>query len=62
MSANEEQQTDQAESAKVLKRLLELGILTEVRPPLTQRTRREEREPIPIQGKPVSEEILEDRR
>lgn len=46
----------------VLRRLLELGIVTEIRSPLTPDAIREEHEPIPIEGKPISEEIIGGRR
>ena len=44
-----------------LQRLVEMGLMTEVKRPL-QPGEREEFEPVPIQGPPVSEAIIEDRR
>ena len=45
-----------------LKSLLASGLLTEITPRLTKRTRRKERAPLPIVGKPVSELVIEERR
>jgi hypothetical protein len=62
MSAKSESRTPPSAREAVLRRLLELGIVAEIRPPLTPDTVREEHEPIPIEGKPISEEIIEGRR
>lgn len=44
-------------------RLLNLGLLTEIKPPLpTETTALEERQPIPVQGNPVSDLIMKERR
>ena len=42
--------------------LLDEGLISEIRPPLRPEDRREEHDPIPIEGKPISEEIIEGRR
>jgi hypothetical protein len=62
MAANNESGTSAASREKVLRRLLDLGLIVEVRPALTPDTMREEHELIPIEGKPISEEIIEGRR
>ena len=45
-----------------LQRLLERGVVERIPPPLTPDTVREEHDPIPIEGKPISQEIIEGRR
>jgi hypothetical protein len=45
-----------------LKSLLASGLLTEITPRLTKRTRRKQHAPVPIVGKPVSELVIEERR
>ena len=42
--------------------LLELGLLTEITPPLAPDAIPKDRRPIPIEGKPISELIIEERR
>lgn len=59
-------QNDSHESASpreaILRRLLELGIVSEIRAPLTPDAMRAEHEPIPFEGRPISQEIIEGRR
>jgi hypothetical protein len=43
-------------------RLFELGLLPEITPPLPADAIDMNRQPIPIEGKPVSEVIIEERR
>ena len=43
-------------------KLVELGILSEVKPPITDFTPYQNRQPITTTGKPLSEIILEERR
>lgn len=43
-------------------RLLEVGLLTEITPPLPPEKWPKNRKPIPIEGKPISEIIMEERR
>jgi len=50
------------EEQRFLEHLLALGIIEEIRPPLPPEGIREEHEPIPIEGRPISEEIIEARR
>jgi predicted RNase H-like HicB family nuclease len=42
--------------------LLDKGIISEIRPPLPRSAWREEHEPVQVEGKPISEEIIEGRR
>jgi hypothetical protein len=42
--------------------LLEAGLLTEITPPLPPEKWPKNRMPIPIEGKPISEIIIEERR
>jgi predicted RNase H-like HicB family nuclease len=42
--------------------LFDQGLLSEIRHPLPRSAWREEHDPIPIEGKPISEEIIEGRR
>lgn len=44
------------------RRLLERGVISELRPPVTDRTNYLNRQPIEFEGKPVSEIIIEERR
>jgi predicted RNase H-like HicB family nuclease len=46
----------------VKRALFEEGVLAEITPPLPPSARREEHGPIPIEGRPISEEIIEGRR
>jgi predicted RNase H-like HicB family nuclease len=46
----------------VLQTLLERGLIDEIPPPPPLGGKREEHEPIPIEGRPISEEIIEGRR
>lgn len=47
---------------KLERRLHELGLLKQIREPITDFAPYQNRSPIPVRGKPVSETILEDRR
>jgi hypothetical protein len=42
--------------------LLKLGIISEIKPPITDFTPYQNRQPIEVKGKPTSEVIIEDRR
>jgi hypothetical protein len=42
--------------------LLKLGIIREIKPPITDFTPYQNRQPIEVKGKPTSEVIIEDRR
>ena len=47
---------------KFKQRLLELGLLTVLKPPLRADAIPRDRRPIPVVGNPVSERIIEERR
>jgi len=42
--------------------LLEAGVISEIPPPITDFTPYQNRKPIEVKGKPVSETIIEERR
>jgi hypothetical protein len=44
------------------RRLLAAGLLSEIKPPITDFTPYQNRKPIEVKGKPVSETIIEERR
>ena len=44
------------------RRLVRQGLLKDVKPPVTDRTPYQDRRPFPIEGKPLSEAIIEERR
>ena len=62
MSKPLDPETEKALEEKVKQRLLELGLLTEITPPLAPEDFPKDRRPVPITGKPVSEIIIEERR
>jgi hypothetical protein len=53
---------DQAAELEFKKRLLELGLLTGITPPLAPDATRAEHQPIPVCGNPVSETVIKERR
>jgi hypothetical protein len=59
-------EADEAElrrrEAEFERRLLEKGIVTRIPPPITDSSSYEDWEPIEIEGKPLSETIIEERR
>ena len=54
--------TESERKRKMKERLVELGILSEIKPPITDFTPYQNRKPIEVTGKPTSELIIEDRR
>ena len=42
--------------------LLEAGVISEIPPPITDFTPYENRQPIEVKGKPISETIIEERQ
>jgi len=44
------------------RKLLEAGLISEIKPPITDFTPYQNRRPIEVKGKPVSETIIEERR
>ena len=59
MNVVEEQRAKEQEFKK---RLLEVGLLTKITPPIIDFSPWRDRRPVPIEGKPVSELIIEERR
>jgi putative addiction module CopG family antidote len=49
-------------SQEFQRRLLEAGIISEVKPPITDLTPYQNREAVPVQGEPLSEAIIRERR
>jgi len=49
-------------SQELQRRLFEAGILSEIKPPITDLTPYQNRQAVPIQGEPLSETILRERR
>lgn len=63
LSAPLQQPLSESERKRKMKeRLVELGILSEIKPPITDFTPYQNRKPIEVTGKPTSELIIEDRR
>ena len=54
--------TPETSEQKFKQRLLELGLLTEITPPLDPEKYPKDRHPIPLEGRPGSRLILEERR
>ena len=48
--------------AELQQRLLKAGIIRHIPPPITDVTPYQNRTPVPIRGKPISETVIEDRR
>ena len=44
------------------RRLLEAGIISEIKPPITDMTPYRNRRAVPIQGEPISETVIRERR
>ena len=44
------------------RRLLEVGLLTEITPPMSPDQWPKNRQPVPIEGEPISEMIIRERR
>ena len=62
MASEKNVQPTQSLRDQVKQRLLEMGVLTEITPPLPPDAIPKNRQPIPVEGKPVSEIIIEERR
>ncbi|HKM52756.1 MAG TPA: hypothetical protein VJY33_05045 [Isosphaeraceae bacterium] len=56
------QPDDEPSGQELQRRLFEAGILSEIKPPITDLTPYQNRLAVPIQGEPVSETILRERR
>ena len=53
---------DEQSSQDLQHRLLEVGIITEIKPPITDLTPYQNRQSVPIQGEPISETVIRERR
>jgi hypothetical protein len=53
---------DQQEDQEVQRRLFAAGLLSEIKPPLRELTGYRDRRAVPIQGEPLSETVIRDRR
>ena len=49
-------------AATELRRLVEAGLLSEVKPPITDLSAYRDRKAVPIQGEPLSETVIRERR
>jgi hypothetical protein len=54
--------TDEPIAGELQRRLVEAGVLSEVKPPITEFTPYRNRRAVPVQGEPVSETIIRERR
>ena len=57
-----DQSEEQRRALELERRLFEAGLLSEIKPPITDFTPYENRKPIENKGKPLSEIIIEERR
>jgi Arc/MetJ-type ribon-helix-helix transcriptional regulator len=53
---------DEQSSQELQRRLLEAGIISEIKPPITDLTPYQNRQAVPIQGEPISETAIRERR
>lgn len=54
----EEERSDQ----ELQRRLFDAGLLSEIKPPIRDLTPYRDRQPVPIQGEPLSETVIRERR
>jgi Arc/MetJ-type ribon-helix-helix transcriptional regulator len=52
----------ESNSLEVQRRLLAAGIISEIKPPITDFTPYRDRQAVPIQGEPMSETVIRERR
>lgn len=57
-----QKQSDQAKQEELDRRLLAAGLLTRIPPPITDFTPYERWQPVEIEGEPISETIIRERR
>ena len=62
MASNNEESDVASGEQKFKEYLLELGLLTEITPPLQPDAIPENRQPAPVVGNPVSERVIKERR
>jgi Arc/MetJ-type ribon-helix-helix transcriptional regulator len=53
---------DEPTSLEMQRRLLEAGLISEIKPPITDLTPYQNRQAIPVRGEPLSEAIIRERR
>jgi Arc/MetJ-type ribon-helix-helix transcriptional regulator len=53
---------EEPSAQELQRRLLEAGVLSEIKPPITDLTPYRQRQAVPIQGEPLSETVLRERR
>ena len=53
---------EEQSSQELQRRLLEAGIISEIKPPITDLTPYRNRRAVPIQGEPISETVIRERR
>ena len=56
------QAAEQQVSLQLQRELLDAGIISELRPPITDLTPYRNRQAVPIQGEPISETVIRERR
>ncbi len=56
------QGTDELSPQEVQRRLYEAGVISEIKPPITDLTPYQNRRAIPIEGEPISETVIRERR
>jgi hypothetical protein len=59
---DQEKEDLQAAEVEFKQRLLELGLLTRITPPVPQGSRPRHRKPVPVAGNAVSETVIQERR
>jgi hypothetical protein len=62
MKAELDAATEKRLQEKLKQRLLEIGLLSEIKPPLPPQAIPRDRQPFPVEGNPVSELIIKERR
>jgi Arc/MetJ-type ribon-helix-helix transcriptional regulator len=53
---------DEPSSQELQRRLFDAGVLSEIKPPITDLTPYRNRQAVPIQGEPLSETVIRERR
>jgi len=53
---------EEPSNQELQQRLLEAGIISEIKPPITDLTPYQNRQAVPIQGEPLSEAVIRERR
>ena len=53
---------DEPSSLEMQRRLFEAGIISEIKPPITDLTPYQNRQAIPVRGEPLSEAVIRERR